>query len=225
MAKRTTNHRGGFTLIEASIGIGLLSIVLGTLALAMNGMRGLAMSSKERSAMQTSGQEALVEIIRDLGRSGIVAVDDVRFPVLFENGDPGELVPDHVHVPADEHAENGDPDFGPDREILFLLPRDEDGDRRPDIGEDGRLLWNEDVISYVVVTRQDGTNYLERRVNGLNPQVVALYVERVIFDDAASSGFEIPMGSIRVRLFLRKLDGGGTVRRHFTEGVVSLRNG
>lgn len=225
MQHRSNGGRSGFTLIEVSIGMVLLAIVLGALAMAMRGMNGLALSSRERLSLQTSGQEALIEIVRDLRRSGVVTVGGLRFPVLFENGDPGENFPDHVHVPAVENAGVGEPDFGPDRELLFLLPADEDGDRRPDVGENGRLVWGANVFSYVLVTRADGVNTLERRVDGANPRVVARFVERVVFDDAASSGFEIPMGSIRVRLFMRRVDGGGNVRRHFTEAVVSLRNG
>lgn len=215
----------GFTLVEVSIATGLLVLVLGALAWAIDGMRGLAESGKERSALQTGGQAALLEIMRDLGRSGIVEVDDLRFPVVFDGGDPGEEFPDHVHEPAAEHAEPGEPDFGRDREILFLVPRDEDGDRAPDVDDEGALIWGDSVISYIVVTRVDGTNYLERRVDGAEPRIVARFVERVLFDDAASSQYQIPLGSVRVRLFMRKIGIGGHVQRYFTEAVVALRNG
>jgi len=217
--------RAGFTFIEVCISMSLLVIVLAALSWAIHGMRGLAESGQERSSLQTSAQQGLLEIMEDLARSGIVEVGDTRFPLVFERGDPGDDFPEHVHQPAVENDEEGEPGFGLDREILFLLPRDDDNDREPDLDEDGELIWGEDVHSYVLVTRGDGTNYLERRVNGAEPRIVARFVERVRFDDAASSLYEIPLGSLRVRLFMRKLDAFGTVQRYFTEAVVALKNG
>jgi prepilin-type N-terminal cleavage/methylation domain-containing protein len=234
-ARNRAQRRGspGFTFVEISIAMTILVIVLSALAWAIDGMRGLAESAQERSSLQTAGQAALLEIMSDLSRSGVTtqAVDvdgdlvDVRFPVIYEGGDPGEEFPDHVHAPAVENAAPGEPDFGRDREILFLLPRDADADRRPDLDEDGNLLWGAQVISYVLVTRQDGSNYLERRVDGAAPRIVARFVERVLFEDAANAAYEIPLGSVRVRIFLRKLDAFGHVQRYFTEAVVALKNG
>lgn len=80
-------------------------------------------------------------------------------------------------------------------------------------------------MSLVVNTRPDGFNYLEQRTNGGAPRTLARHVERVVFDDAASSGFQIPLGSVRVRLFFRRTDGRGNLIRYRNEAVVNLRNG
>lgn len=213
------------TMLEMSISTSLLVIVMGSLAWSMTGLRGLVTSGRDRASLQSSGQLALVEMIEELRQSGIVTVDGVRYPVVFENGDPGENHPGLEHEPAANASETGDPDFGPDRELIFLRPADEDGNRRPDLDENGALVWSPDEISYVVVTRADGENYLERRVNGQDPRIVCRFVERLVIDDAESSAFEIPLGCVRVRLFLRKRDERGIVHRYFTEGVVALRNG
>jgi hypothetical protein len=222
---RPRRRRAGFTILELSITSLLLVIVLGALAWAMEGMRGLVISGTERSSLQTEGQVALREIMIELQRSGRLTLDGLQFPVVFEGGDPGPDFPAHVHAPAVDHAVAGDPDFGLDRELIFRLPRDADGDRRPDIDENGGVIWAAEEFSFVAVTRADGLNYLERRTDGANPEIVARFVERVVFDDAPSSGYQIPLGSIRIRLFLRKLDGTGTLRRYFTEAIVAMRNG
>lgn len=208
-----------------TISTSLLVIVMGSLAWAMTGLRGLVSSGRDRAALQSSGQMALIEMIEELRHSGVVQLEGVRYPVIFENGDPGENHPGLEHEPALNHSEPGDPDFGRDREIIFRLPLDQDGDRRPDLDENGELLWSADEISYVVVTRADGENYLERRVNGASPRMLCRFVERLVIDDAESSAFDCPLGCVRVRLFLRKRDGQGVVHRYLTEGVVALRNG
>lgn len=216
--------RRGITVLELCVSMSLLVIVMGSLAWAMTGLRGLVESGKNRASLQSTGQQALIEMLEELRRSGVVDQDGVRYPVIFENGDPGENHPGLEHEVAGGHAQEGDPDFGPDREIIFLLPLDANGDRRPDIGEDGELLWSSDEITYVAVTRADGENYLERRVNGVNPRIICRFIERLVIDDAESAAFEIPMGCVRVRLFMRKRDAQGIVHRYFTEGVVALRN-
>lgn len=219
-----TNRRGGFTLLEATFATTLLMLVFTGLAAAIRSMQNLAHTAKERGAIQTDGQDALVEILRDLRRSGIVMSGGIRYPVVFDGGDAGPAHPDHTHQPAVKSGDPGDEDAGADRSILFLLPLDADGDRRPDVDANGDLIWDWTVFSYVLVTGADGINRLERRSDGAPPRVVARFVERIVFDDAGSSGFEIPLGSVRVRLFFRKVDGSGQVQRFTAEATVTLRN-
>ena len=223
--KNTRRSKSGFTLLEAAIASTLLVIVFSALAAAIQSMQGLAATAKERGALQTNGQDALIEITRDLRRSGIVDFGGTRYPIVFDDGDPGVGFPEHAHLPANKNGAAGDEDAGPDRSILFLAPQDADGDRRPDVDGDGELLWDGSVCGYVLVTNDQGVNVLQRRVEGRPIEVVARFVERVAFDDAASSGWEIPLGSVRVRLWLRRVDGSGQVQRFFTEAVVALRNG
>ncbi len=221
---RRTSARGGFTLLEATFATALMMLVFTGLASAIRSMQNLAHTAKERGAIQTDGQDALVEILRDLRRSGIVMSGGIRYPVVFDGGDAGPAHPDHSHQPATKNGAPGDEDAGPDRSILFLLPLDADGDRRPDVDANGELLWDWTVFSYVLVTGPDGINRLERRSDGSAPRVVARFIERIVFDDAGSSGFEIPLGSVRVRLLFRKVDASGQVQRFTTEAIVTLRN-
>lgn len=224
-ARSQKGSRSGFSLLEASFATALLILVFGGLAAAIRSMQQLAHTAKERGAVQTEGQDALVEIVQDMRRSAVTLAAGVRYPILYTDGDPGPGYPEFTHLPANKSGEPNDEDSGPDQAILFLLPRDEDGDRRPDVNENGELIWDDAVHGYVLVTGPDGVNRLERRQEGQPARVVARFVERLVFDDAASSNWEIPLGSVRVRLFFRKPDASGQVQRFFTEGIIALRNG
>jgi len=230
-----SRRRAGFTVIEVAIATLVLVVVSGALITAMDGLRGAAMTGDLSSRLSEAGEKALLNIVEDLRRSGRVN-PGTAFPYTFEGGD--SLFNDaHDHLPADEHAEAGEPDFGPDREIVLLLPRDEDTlgpplvvgvpDNIPDLDVNGELIWGLEEFSYVLETGPDGINRLERRIDGVGPgQVMASYVERVRFDDFNSAPLEIPnSGSVRVRLWLRQPDSRGTVHRWFGEAMVRMRNG
>jgi hypothetical protein len=122
----------------------------------------------------------------------------------------------------------GDPDFGVTREIVFVLPQDADGDQVPDIDAAGDLIWGAAELSYVLVTRADGINYVERRTDGANGQVIGMFVERLAFDDNDSTQLSpdpVPLGAIRVQVFLRQVDQEGLVRRYAASATVRMRNG
>lgn len=95
------------------------------------------------------------------------------------------------------------------------------------ISETGGLVWSHAEISYVVVVLADGSRVLQRRV-GNDPataRVVARHVERVQFDTPESAAWQIPLGSVRVRLFFRATDSDGRIYRSRHEVTVRLRNG
>ena len=50
-------------------------------------------------------------------------------------------------------------------------------------------------------------------------------LERIQFDDTTSSGFVLPVDTVRVRLFFRKVDGDGTLHRYSAEQIIKMRNG
>lgn len=215
---------GGFSLLE----ILLVASILGVLARAMiassDSFGRVTSTGNVQALLQEEGERALTAVIADLRRSGFVSVGGKRFPYLFTDGvaeDPFTL---HSHAPAASEAEPGDPDFGPNREIVFALPADVDSDGRPDIDAEG-VLWSADEFSYVVVTRPDGRNYLERRENGGARRRVAHDIERIVFDDHTSSPLELPLDTVRLRVFLRTRDSMGALYHDRREVVVRLRNG
>ena len=134
----------------------------------------------------------------------------------------------HTHVGAIKHAQPGEAGFGLDREVVFLLPADFDADGVPDVDANGQLVWDPQQASYTLITRPDGINYLERRVGGLNPTKVAMFVERIAFDDTASTTLPgvpaVPVRAIRIQLFLRQTDAKGQVHRFTARATVRMRN-
>jgi hypothetical protein len=132
----------------------------------------------------------------------------------------------HAHAPAAKLAQPGDPDFGPNHEIVFVIPDDANGDGVPDIDANGDIVWSTDQISYVLVTRADGNNYVERRRNGVNNQKVVMNVERLVFDDTTSSGggAAVQVDTVRIQIHLRQVDPQGLVHRYVAQTSLRLRN-
>ena len=224
-ARPNDARRSGFSTLEMLVSVSVLVILTGALVQAVGGLRRLTVGGTERALLQADGTKALTAILEDLRCSGFASVDGKDFPYLFDGGEPDDDFDDHAHAAAAENAEAGDDDFGPDREIVFVLPADDDEDGVPDVDADGELVWDDEEISYVLVTGADGTNRLERRVDGANGALVARNVERIVFDDAESSGFEVPLDAVRVRIFMRRVNALGDVERYTAEAVVGLCNG
>jgi prepilin-type N-terminal cleavage/methylation domain-containing protein len=228
--------RGGFTMLEMLIAATILLILAGSLTASLSSMRGVTNAGDVESRLQESGERILKAILTDMQRSGFVLVGGIDYPFLFNEGNANEnwqAVPNgafgvHTH-PAPTHAAVvGDPDFGVTREIVFVLPQDADGDQVPDIDAAGDLIWGAAELSYVLVTRADGINYVERRTDGANGQVIGMFVERLAFDDNDSTQLSpdpVPLGAIRVQVFLRQVDQEGLVRRYAASATVRMRNG
>ena len=218
------HRRAGFTLVEVLIASVLFCLLVATFG------RSLAGLAAERAALQTSaglqdmGARATGMVYADLRQSGFVAANGVNYPYLFEDGNAEVPFAAHFHVPAAKQAEAADADFGPNREVVFCRPADLDGNDVPDVDGAGELAWSADEVSYVVVT-EAGVNYLQRRLNGGEARTVASHVERIAFDDATSSGFEVPLGALRVRIWFRRNDDTGLQHRYFIETTMKLRNG
>jgi prepilin-type N-terminal cleavage/methylation domain-containing protein len=218
----------GFTLLEVAFTIVILSVVTGAILRVVGSMNDLTSAGSTQVELQRMGEKALERILNDLRRSGYTppnAGEDVpEYPYFFVDGSVDD--PDfdiHEHPPAVKAAEASEYDFGPNREIVFRMPADLDFDGTPDVDANGELAWSIHEISYVVVTRADGVNYLERRTNGAAPQRICSHVERIVFEGPWQND-EVPLRAVRVRIFFRKPDGGGTVHRWFAEALVNLKN-
>lgn len=220
----TRAARAGFSLLELVVGSALLVILAGALTQSISGLRGLASSGSLRSDLAEDAERALESIVADLKRSGAGFAGGQLYPAFFQDG--AAAGPDAVfaHGAAPDRAGPGEPDFGPDREIVLLRPADLDADGRPDIDGAGDLAWDGVRVAYVRVAGPDGTGELQRRTSDGRVRRLAGRVERVVFDDNASSGFEVPLGSIRARVFLRGTDETGRLYRHVAEAVVRPRN-
>ena len=220
MAHIRTIRRGGFTIIELAISLTVLGMFTGMLMHSLQRMQGLANASSARSQILDSGEKALKQISVDLKRSGFVSPFGPLNPLILPNG---TLPAPHTHPPAQSLAQPGDLDFGPNREIIFLQPADADGNGIPDLDANGNLIWDVREFSYVVITGADGVNYLERRIDGAQPRMLARNVERIDFEHNTLSG-AVPIGCVRVRIFYRKVDQNGTMQMHSAESLIRLRN-
>lgn len=226
-ALRGRRARRGMTVLELSISTVLLIALSGSLTAAMIGTRGVFQEGSLRSKMQESADRALGRIAQDLRRSGFTTVGTTDYPYLFDDGAPNVTFAAHAHAPAAEHADPADPDFGVNRDIVFVQPQmatDVAGDEAPQLDASGVIQWSATEISYSLRTGADGVNYLERRTNGANPRRIANHVERLVFDDANSSAGAVPNDSVRVQIFFRQVDEKGVVHRHQAEVTVALRN-
>ena len=225
-AQRTRARlRAGFALLELMIGVMILLVLVATLTQSLRSLsQGTAVTDVDGD-LQTQAERALRSIIGSLKPSGFVTVGGNTFPYLFQDGNATGAYAASAHAAPNHTAAADDADFGPNREIVFVQPADADGDNRPDLDAGGQMVWSTDQCAYVVVARRDGSNVLQKRVNGGAGRMVASHVERVTFDDNTSSGFQVPLRAIRVRIWLRERDAHGSLHRYFTEAVVKLRNG
>ncbi len=143
-------------------------------------------------------------------------------------------------LPSDLDGD-GRPELDADNDGTPELDRNRDGvptDDLLDVGRlwhpslasihpDTRLVWSHADVSYqVTATGPGGENELVRVVGGVGSErtVLARGVERVQFDTSESSGFTIPGGTVRVRLFFRVRGSDGKVYRSQLESTVRLRN-
>ena len=123
----------------------LVASVLGILARALvltsEGVSRMTSTGNINAVLQEEGESALREIIADLRRSGIHQgeVNGTWYPYYFEDGVADAPFTVHSHPPADSEADADDSDFGPNREIVFVLPSDLDDDGRPDVDTDDDL--------------------------------------------------------------------------------------
>ena len=207
------SRRAGFTLVEICVSSVILVVLMGAFTSAITGMVRLAKVGDTQASLRTEANRALKSVQQDLRTSGFVTVGLVDYPSV-------------VNSAFDQFtAQANDSDFGISREIILVQPADVDGDNVPDVDADGALVWSADEISYVHVMAPDGIPVLERRVNGGGGRVVARHVERVVFDDAASSGWNVPLNAVRVQVFFRRPDDDGVVHRYAVESTMRLRNG
>lgn len=230
-------RRAGFSLIELVLGIAILSILVLALNQTLASVRAVTSGGSAQTRLQLEAAQALREIAGEVRRSGFVPIDVAHgYPYIFDNGAPLDAdMALHAHAPAAQSAQPGDADFGPSREVVLVQPldADDDGDAanglnpdgKPDIGVDGRLIWSPAATSFVLVTGADGINVVQHRVNGGAPRTVARFVERMTCDTSAEDPVNVPLGALRVRLWLRTRDEKGVVYRLRLEETIKLRNG
>lgn len=251
------------SLVEVVLVGSILMMLASTLVETSTSMSRVTSSGSAQAQLLEQGNRALKAILADLRRSGMVTLDGLEYPYVFDDGNASDGHDQHDHVVCNQEADANDNDFGIMRELILALPADLDENGIPDLDmngngwpefdgdkdgtasesdedyagidwdpaehtiEDGTgVVWTHSEVSYVTVTHPDGINYLERRTDaGLDgTRRVARDVELVQFDTWESSGYTIPINSVRVRIFLRRRTLEGALFSHRVEAVVKMRN-
>ncbi len=223
---RPYTARAGFTVLELAIGATILLLLVGSLMQSVSSMSRGATYASIDSELQAMSERAIRSILHTMKPSGFAVVAGNRYPNIFIDGNAQGAFAASAHAPAVHQAVAGDVDFGPTQEIVFVQPADANADNRPDIDGLGHMVWSGNQFAYVLVTRADGVNSLQRRIDGAAPREIANHVERLTFDDnTTSGGIQVPLRALRVRIWFRRTDEKGAVHRLFTEAMVKLRNG
>jgi len=200
------------TLVEAILSLAIFSSVLMSLGLVLR-WRQASTLVMEQAALAVDLQEALSATAGELAFSGFTP--DGVYPHLFEDGKPGDDFAAHAHARPEPPHWIGET---PSREVVFVLPDDDDGDGVPDLGADGRLVWGKSERSLVIVPDADGMNRVERRIDGASARVLARNAESLVVDDSTAVG--VPLGCLRVRLALSREVAG---QRLTTTGERTVR--
>lgn len=245
--------RRGFTLVEIAIGATILFVLAAALVQSLSSVKSLAIQGDIESRLQREGDEAMAKIRRQLHLSGFTTIGAKSYPHVFPEGVGGAGFGAHDHAPASSSSVECAPDnapssLGPNREIVLVEPvfmsvlQTADGTNYPtgttglgsavvrtydvpEIDVGGNATWGAPEISFVVVTGADGRNVLERRVDGADPRVVCRFVARATFETTADDPVQVPLDSVRVRLWLQDRDEKGGFHGRFFEALVGLRNG
>lgn len=115
-------------------------------------------------------------------------------------------------------------------EQMYFDPADSDGEhvrtyQAPYIDPaTGQVRWSDELASLALVADARGRNVLELRVAGLRARTLARDVERIVCDTSQTDPVGVPVGAVRVQLWLRARDETGAVQRWRGEGIVHLRN-
>jgi len=218
----------GFTLLEIVLVVVVLAILARTLVQSSSSMSQVTSTGGAEGMLQMEGERILREVVGDLRRSGYVTLDGHDYPHVLVDGATDDAWFDrHEHPPAASEARAGDPDFGPNYEIIFRLPGDADGDGRPDL-VDGEIQWSPAEISYTVLTGADGINRLMRRVELDDGRPVGTHVERIVFATTVEGPDDfdvVPKHCVRVQVFMRRRSENGSLYRGTYQTTVRLRNG
>ena len=210
----------GFSLLEQVFSITLLMLTIGATTQVFQSASGATEAHSARLQTVEALNRALRKIINDLKFSGSATQGTQSFPAFFEDGTAGSGLALHAHE-APHPVQGGGVTA---REIVFLRLQGSSSGTRPDIDADGNPVWGAEQVSYVLMPQGDGTNRVERRVNGVLDEVVLRNVQSMTFDDRTSSGFTIPFGSVQVSLTGSRLDSKGRAFTETVSGIVTLRN-
>ncbi len=191
------SQRTGFALVEVAMAGALLALLAAAAAATMHRAGSLNRAIHEHDAFFRRGTAALRGIVEDIRRSSFRPSAGVSYPAVTD-------------VTVTQTGQTH-------RQMAFLVPRDANGDRIPDLSS-GSVLWSSTPVTYGV-DHHHGRTRLLRTQDG-QPRVVLDSVQSVRFDTPESSGWTVPFGCVRIEISL--LDPSGRTRA--LSAVVRLLN-
>jgi len=174
--------QSGFNLIEALVTSFLFVTLLVAVYGALNDSMSFTGVQNTYVDIQMDARRALERMSDELRMSGWVncpAPGNPRMPYIFANGVAAGYYAAESHAPAAQHVGPGNGAFGDITEIVFKVPRDNDGNGLLTAATTGKIEWSNFDVSYVIVTDASGINTLQRRENGVVTDILARYVERM----------------------------------------------
>jgi len=196
--------RGGFTLIEVIISAAVFSILF----LAAYGSLTVAVETQtagtRRVDLQSYGIRALRDIVGELKQTGRVDLSppsDRIYPYFFTNGAATGYFASYTHAVPTNFATPGTMATGASSEIIYLLPRDLDGDGTRVNAVTGVIEWGPENWSIVLVPQSNGPNALEIRKNGVTERVLARHVNRILLEDYRTDS-SLGISQVRIRIWM-----------------------
>jgi len=187
------NNQAGFGLLELLITVGLFSGLLTLFSMSLQGSAEKQRSSMDQAAAQMNAQKGLSAIREALGQTNFGG----GLPAVYDGNDIGADYPALAHPAANAYD-----NLPQSRELVFQTLLDADDNGWPDVDAAGNMSWSPTLAALIVTPDAQGVNrlYMVDTDGGRNP--LARDVGSLVIDDSASSGFQIPLNQLRVRLFM-----------------------
>lgn len=222
---KTAARRAGYTLLELCISATVLGLFTSLSILTLERVRSSAAASAAMHRAQAAAHRSLAALMDAFQSTGYETVDGLDLPQLIEPGKTQAVLEEWAYEAAPIPAGARGAAAEASNSILIALPADTDANGIPDVDADGALIWDTTPIQFLVVAGAGARNQLVRRVSGQADEVVMDNVERVHFQDAESSGWILPLNTLRVRAWVRLDDGQGGTMPYVLDTLVRARNG
>ena len=219
--------RRGFSLVELLIVIVTFSIRLLAAFASLRTAVDVQATTSRLVDLRSSAIRALRQILGDLKESGRVDLSPPTgriYPYLFSNGAATGYFAAASHASPKNKSKPGSQASGASSEIIYVMPRDIDGDGTRINASNGAIEWGAEDWSIALLPQADGTNALCHRKDGAVDRVLARNVNRVVIEDYHTDptlGYE----QIRVSLYMVYNDGEPA---HYLEtsvsGTINMRN-
>ena len=192
--KRTRhNSRAGFGLVELLLTVGLFSGLLTLFSMSLQGSSENQRSSMDQAKAQMNAQKGLSAIREALGQTSFGG----GLPEVFDGNNMGVAFPALAHPAANAYD-----NLPPVKELVFQTLMDADDNGWPDVDAAGNMSWSPTLAALIVTPDAQGVNrlYMVDADGGRRP--LARNVGSLVIDDSATSGFQIPLNQLRVRLYM-----------------------